>query len=99
MIRIDLIFKLIILIYFRGIWVFCLKRKHLLVVLLSLEYIVLILYFMLGVELRIFNYGFYIIIVFLVFVVCEGALRLGIVVSMMRSYGNDFFQSFSVLRC
>jgi NADH-ubiquinone oxidoreductase chain 4L len=29
--------------------------------------------------------------------VCEGALGLSILVSMMRTHGNDYFQTFNVL--
>jgi NADH-ubiquinone oxidoreductase chain 4L len=32
------------------------------------------------------------------FSVCEGSLGLSILVSMIRSHGNDYFQSYSVLQ-
>nr|AML26376.1 NADH dehydrogenase subunit 4L [Staphylinidae sp. BMNH 1274633] len=83
--------------YISGILVFSLKRKHLLLMLLSLEFIVLSLYFMLVVYLSSFMYETYFCMIFLTLSVCEGVLGLSILVSLIRSHGNDYFQSFSVL--
>nr|WDE73797.1 NADH dehydrogenase subunit 4L [Stenopelmatus sp.] len=82
-----------------GMWGFCSKRKHLLATLLSLEFLVLVVFFMLFNYLNMFNYEFFFSMVFLTFSVCEGALGLSILVSMIRTHGNDFFQSFMVLQC
>nr|YP_009890100.1 NADH dehydrogenase subunit 4L [Polyphaga plancyi]QKK69173.1 NADH dehydrogenase subunit 4L [Polyphaga plancyi] len=84
--------------FFSGVWVFCSNRKHLLAVLLSLEFLVLVLFFSLTVYLSGFNYELYFSLIFLSFSVCEGALGLSVLVSMIRSYGNDYFQSFSLLQ-
>nr|QOL00994.1 NADH dehydrogenase subunit 4L [Leuconemacris breviptera] len=88
-----------LLIYFTGVYVFSSKRKHLLMVLLSLEYIVLSLFLMIIIFLMEFDYDYFFPVVFLVFSVCEGALGLSILVSMIRSHGNDFFNSFSLSLC
>nr|AVN67405.1 NADH dehydrogenase subunit 4L [Elliptorhina javanica] len=85
--------------FFSGIWVFCSNRKHLLATLLSLEFIVLILYTILYQYLINFNYELYFMMIFLTFSVCEGALGLSILVSMIRGYGNDFFGAYSMLQC
>nr|AVN68103.1 NADH dehydrogenase subunit 4L [Blattella vaga] len=85
--------------FFCGIWVFSSNRKHLLVTLLSLEFIVLILYIILYIYLNSFNYELFFSMVFLTFSVCEGALGLSILVSMIRSFGNDYFQTYSMLQC
>lgn len=82
-----------------GVFRFISNRKHLLSILLSLEYIVLSLFFILFIYLNIINYENYFSIVFLTFRVCEGVLGLSILVSIIRTYGNDYFQSFSVLQC
>nr|YP_003734737.1 NADH dehydrogenase subunit 4L [Eupolyphaga sinensis]ACO07086.1 NADH dehydrogenase subunit 4L [Eupolyphaga sinensis] len=84
--------------FFSGIWVFSSNRKHLLITLLSLEFLVLILFFSLYIYLNTINYELYFSVVFLTFSVCEGALGLSILVSMIRGYGNDYFQSFSLLQ-
>ncbi|YP_009270981.1 NADH dehydrogenase subunit 4L (mitochondrion) [Agrilus planipennis] len=80
-----------------SLLVFCSKRKHLLLTLLSLEFIVLSLYFMLSFSLMFFNYEFFFLMIFLTFSVCEGALGLSILVSLVRTHGNDYFQSFNIL--
>jgi NADH-ubiquinone oxidoreductase chain 4L len=38
--------------------------------------------------------SFILLCFFLVFSVCEGALGLSILVSMIRGFGNDYFQSY-----
>nr|AVN67315.1 NADH dehydrogenase subunit 4L [Blaberus discoidalis]AVN67326.1 NADH dehydrogenase subunit 4L [Blaberus sp. B013] len=85
--------------FFCGIWVYSSNRKHLLVTLLSLEFIVLVLYFILYNYLSAFNYELFFSMVFLTFSVCEGALGLSILVSMIRSYGSDYFSMYSMLQC
>nr|AML26545.1 NADH dehydrogenase subunit 4L [Staphylinidae sp. BMNH 1274697] len=83
--------------YISGLSVFSLNRKHLLVMLLSLEFIVLSLYFMLMVYFMNLGSELYFCMIFLTMSVCEGALGLSILVSLIRSHGNDYFQSFSIL--
>nr|YP_010946761.1 NADH dehydrogenase subunit 4L [Pseudophoraspis kabakovi]WGO57518.1 NADH dehydrogenase subunit 4L [Pseudophoraspis kabakovi] len=94
-----MMFMYIFMGFFCGIWVFSSNRKHLLVTLLSLEFIVLMLYTFLYNYLSSFNYELYFSMVFLTFSVCEGALGLSILVSMIRSYGSDFFNAYSMLQC
>nr|YP_010865990.1 NADH dehydrogenase subunit 4L [Panorpa fulvastra]WGT92275.1 NADH dehydrogenase subunit 4L [Panorpa fulvastra] len=88
-----------IIMFVSGIMVFSSKRKHLLVTLLSLEFIVLGLFFIMFMLLNLHNYETYFSMMFLVLSVCEGALGLSILVSMIRTHGNDFFQSFNILQC
>nr|ALO70338.1 NADH deshydrogenase subunit 4L [Atheta sp. 2 EF-2015] len=85
------------LMYFSGLLVFCMKRKHLLLMLLSLEFIILSLYFNMFIYLSSFNFEYYFCMIFLTMSVCEGALGLSILVSLIRTHGNDYFQTFSVL--
>nr|YP_010953308.1 NADH dehydrogenase subunit 4L [Deleatidium vernale]WMQ76566.1 NADH dehydrogenase subunit 4L [Deleatidium vernale] len=87
------------LLVFMGSWVFVSKRKHLLGTLLSLEFIMLSLYMMVFVYVLTLGYELYFMMMFLTMVVCEGALGLSILVSMIRTHGNDYFQSFNILQC
>nr|YP_010329807.1 NADH dehydrogenase subunit 4L [Lamoria adaptella]UNP54556.1 NADH dehydrogenase subunit 4L [Lamoria adaptella] len=80
-----------------GNMIFISKRKHLLIVLLSLEFIVLSIFFFLLIYFELVDESLYMLMVFLVFSVCEGALGLSILVSMIRTHGNDYFQSFNLL--
>nr|UFR82808.1 NADH dehydrogenase subunit 4L [Eudicella quadrimaculata] len=86
-----------IFMYFCGLVSFSIKRKHLLLMLLSLEFIILSLYFNLYIYLMYFGYEFYFGMIFLTMSVCEGALGLAILVSLVRTHGNDYFQTFSIL--
>nr|AVN67923.1 NADH dehydrogenase subunit 4L [Arenivaga sp. B097] len=87
------------LIYICGMLVFCSNYKHLLITLLGLEFLVLVNFFIMFMYLNMFNYELYFTMIYLTFSVCEGALGLSILVSMIRGYGNDYFQSLSLLQC
>nr|QVT11076.1 NADH dehydrogenase subunit 4L [Psilogramma menephron] len=86
-----------IIMFFISNLIFISKNKHLLVILLSLEFMVLSIFFFLLIYLMMISYDMYMLMVFLVFSVCEGALGLSILVSMIRTHGNDYFQSFNLL--
>nr|WGO58207.1 NADH dehydrogenase subunit 4L [Allacta transversa] len=85
--------------FFCGCLVFCSNRSHLLITLLSLEFIVLINYLMLYYFFCFFDYELYFLIIFLTFSVCEGVLGLSILVSMIRSCGNDYLSNYIMLQC
>nr|YP_009536303.1 NADH dehydrogenase subunit 4L [Sarcophaga antilope]AYN50357.1 NADH dehydrogenase subunit 4L [Sarcophaga antilope] len=85
--------------FIMGVFTFVSNRKHLLSMLLSLEYIVLSLFLLLFIYLNMLNFEFFFSMMFLTFSVCEGALGLSILVSMIRTHGNDYFQSFNILQC
>nr|WJW73784.1 NADH dehydrogenase subunit 4L [Platypeza sp.] len=82
-----------------GVTTFVSNHKHLLSMLLSLEFIVLSLFLFLITFLNYLNFESYFSMMFLTFSVCEGALGLSILVSMIRTHGNNYFQSFSILQC
>lgn len=85
------------ILFFLGLLVFVSRQKHLLSILLSLEFIVLRLFTSIIFFFNLFIYESYFSIIFLVFRVCEGALGLSILVSLVRTHGNDYFQSFNIL--
>nr|YP_010620354.1 NADH dehydrogenase subunit 4L [Ethope himachala]WAX37330.1 NADH dehydrogenase subunit 4L [Ethope himachala] len=87
----------IFIMFMFGNMIFVSNRKHLLIVLMSLEFIVLSVYFFFMLYLNMIDYNLYMLMIFLVFSVCEGALGLSILVSMIRTHGNDYFQSFSLI--
>nr|YP_009485639.1 NADH dehydrogenase subunit 4L [Tapeinus singularis]AVZ00775.1 NADH dehydrogenase subunit 4L [Tapeinus singularis] len=80
-----------------GLVVFCSMRKHLLLTLLSLEFLVLVIYVMFMGFLFYYDLCYYFILVFLTFAVCEGAMGLSILVCVIRSHGNDSISSLSIL--
>nr|YP_010166734.1 NADH dehydrogenase subunit 4L [Oreodytes scitulus]QRV62838.1 NADH dehydrogenase subunit 4L [Oreodytes scitulus] len=85
-----------LLMFFCGLFVFSSKRKHLLLMLLSMEFIILSLYMLLFIFLSSFDYEFYFSMMFLVFCVCESVLGLSILVSLIRTHGNDYFFSMNL---
>nr|YP_010510803.1 NADH dehydrogenase subunit 4L [Dermestes dimidiatus]QXQ00382.1 NADH dehydrogenase subunit 4L [Dermestes dimidiatus] len=80
-----------------GLLSFCINRKHLLMMLLSLEFVVLSLFIIMFIFLSFLSFESYFSLIFLSMSVCEGALGLSILVSLIRTHGNDNFQSFSIL--
>nr|YP_010310383.1 NADH dehydrogenase subunit 4L [Camptopus lateralis]UMY75918.1 NADH dehydrogenase subunit 4L [Camptopus lateralis] len=93
----NMLSYVLFIMFFFGVITFSLARKHLLLTLFSLEYLVLILFMTLFLFLLSFGYEMYFILIFLTFSVCEGALGLGVLVNMVRSHGNDLLSSLSVL--
>nr|BCH52387.1 NADH dehydrogenase subunit 4L [Kirkaldyia deyrolli] len=84
-------------VFFCGLFAFCVTHSHLLLTLLSLEFLVITLFLGLFYLLTYFSYDAYFSLVFLTFAVCEGALGLGILVSLIRCHGNDNLSSFSLI--
>nr|QIV24831.1 NADH dehydrogenase subunit 4L [Archetypus frenchi] len=83
--------------FFSGLVVFASKRKHLLLMLLSLEFVVLSLYLNIFLYLMGCDYEYFFCMVFITMSVCEGALGLAVLVSMIRTHGNDYILSFTSL--
>nr|YP_007627092.1 NADH dehydrogenase subunit 4L [Cupido argiades]AGE31678.1 NADH dehydrogenase subunit 4L [Cupido argiades] len=88
---------IIMFMFMIGNMIFVSKKKHLLIMLMSLEFIVLSLYFLLMLYLMNIMFNMYMLMIFLVLTVCEGALGLSILISMIRTHGNDYFQSFNLI--
>nr|APX40781.1 NADH dehydrogenase subunit 4L [Cryptocephalus lividimanus] len=83
--------------FISGLLSFFLFRKHFLMMLLSLEFLVLSLYFGLFIFLSSFNYEYFFMLIYLTMSVCEGSLGLAMLVLMIRSHGNDYVLSMSSL--
>nr|YP_010999472.1 NADH dehydrogenase subunit 4L [Hetaerina titia]WPM98314.1 NADH dehydrogenase subunit 4L [Hetaerina titia] len=84
---------------FVGVYSFVSKRKHLLSTLLSLEFLVLSIFYYMFSILVYYLFDLYFLMYFLTFSVCEGALGLSILVSMIRSHGVDYFGVFNMVQC
>jgi len=69
--------------------------KHLLIMLISLEFIVLIVFRVLIV--RTYSLNQYIRFIFLIFRVCEGVLGLTLLVVIARRLGGGYFNRFSLI--
>lgn len=86
-------------IFFVGTWIFISKRKHLINILISLEYIVLSIFLILILLSITLGLEIYMSLVFLVASVCEGSLGVGLIVGIVRSHGSDYLNSLSTLKC
>nr|AYW52371.1 NADH dehydrogenase subunit 4L [Nitidulidae sp. 1 ACP-2013] len=93
----KMLFLFSLLMYMIGMIMFCMKRNNLLLMLLSLEFIMLSLYFLVFLYLKIMLYSYFFNMLFLSFSVCEGSLGLAVLVSMIRLIGNDCIMLFSFL--
>nr|WKK49878.1 NADH dehydrogenase subunit 4L [Subulatus sp.] len=69
-------------------------RKHILLVLISLEFIILVLLLISVIYFLSMSYLFYMYILFMTLFVCEGALGLSLLVNMIRCHSNDYMNSF-----
>lgn len=76
---------------------FSLNRKHLLTILLRIEFVILILFICIYIYFLNFNFELYFVLIFLTIRVCESVIGLALLVSIIRSYGNDYFNSFNIL--
>nr|ACJ69414.1 NADH dehydrogenase subunit 4L [Aphelocheirus ellipsoideus] len=94
---INFLMYFIMVMFFSGMIVFCSVRKHLLLTLLSLEFLMLILFISFFNYLITFNYESYFSLIFLTFSVCEGALGLSILVSLIRCHGNDNISALALM--
>nr|APX40196.1 NADH dehydrogenase subunit 4L [Smaragdina rufimana] len=88
---------LFMLMFFSGLISFSLLRKHLLSMLLSLEFLALSLYFGIFIYMSLIGYEYFFSLIYLTMSVCEASLGLAILVMMVRSYGNDYILSLNSL--
>nr|YP_010952744.1 NADH dehydrogenase subunit 4L [Domecia hispida]WMQ53164.1 NADH dehydrogenase subunit 4L [Domecia hispida] len=82
-----------------GLWSFMKYHKHLLNLLLSLEFTMLGVFWLMSVQMSSVGCESYFSLFFLTMAACEGALGLSLLVYMVRSHGNDLFNSMSALEC
>nr|YP_010582892.1 NADH dehydrogenase subunit 4L [Agnesiella rita]UFK32199.1 NADH dehydrogenase subunit 4L [Agnesiella kamala]UFK32212.1 NADH dehydrogenase subunit 4L [Agnesiella roxana]UGN61312.1 NADH dehydrogenase subunit 4L [Agnesiella rita] len=79
--------------FFMSMFCLILIRKHILLCLISLEFLVLSLLLMVLFYCLMFDYTFYLYLIMMTFYVCEGVLGLSILVYMIRCHGNDYLMS------
>lgn len=66
--------------------------------LIRLEFIIISTFYNIFIILILVENNFYLIIIYLTIVVCEGALGLSLIVLIVRFYGNDYINSLSLLK-
>nr|APX40339.1 NADH dehydrogenase subunit 4L [Clytra quadripunctata] len=85
------------LMFFSGLVSFSAVRKHLLMVLLSLEFLSLSMFFGLFIYLSLVGYEVFFCLIYLTMSVCEASLGLAILVLMIRNHGNDYIMGMNLL--
>nr|YP_004123578.1 NADH dehydrogenase subunit 4L [Alpheus distinguendus]ACV90185.1 NADH dehydrogenase subunit 4L [Alpheus distinguendus] len=99
MMILDLVYLFPLVGVLAGLQAFVSGRKHLLNTLLSLEFIMVNLFWLMVVMVSNVGGDLYFSLFFMTLAACEGALGLALLVSIVRTHGNDNFSSFSVLKC
>ena len=90
-IRAELLFG--VFIYLRGFIILLFQWKHLLNILLGFEIIILSIIFTFLITWGLYRRDYSLIIVIVVFGVCEASLGLSLLVSLIRAHGNDYVRS------
>lgn len=86
-------------IFIGGLLCIIFSQYHLLVMALSLEFLILSIYFSLSLRIGGGINNCLLMILYLFVVVCEGSLGLGLLVSLVKGYGADLFGLLNLLRC
>nr|ASM41885.1 NADH dehydrogenase subunit 4L [Scaphoideus varius] len=82
--------------YMMSLFSLLMIRKHIFLCLISLEFVVMSLLIMYTYMFIFFGSGFYMMVIMMVFFVCEGVLGLSVLVSMIRCFGNDYLNSMNL---
>nr|YP_010269869.1 NADH dehydrogenase subunit 4L [Orthotomicus erosus]UJX85644.1 NADH dehydrogenase subunit 4L [Orthotomicus erosus] len=85
------------LLFLSGLMVYSLKYKHFLIMLMSLEIVVLSIFFFIFYLCSVMGLECFLSVIYLAFSVCEGALGLSLLVLLIRTHGSDFVMNFDLL--
>nr|QWS05439.1 NADH dehydrogenase subunit 4L [Cerynia lineola] len=80
-------------IFFSGLMSLFMVRTHFLLSLLSLEFMLLSIYFFSYFFFFFFFYDFYFVIIYLILGVCEGVIGLSLIVYLVRKFSLDYLDS------
>nr|WAK83100.1 NADH dehydrogenase subunit 4L [Janus sp.] len=83
---------------FMSLMMFIKFKKHVLMILLSLEFFVVIMFYGWYIYFNLMNLNQFLSLYYLVFSVCESVLGLTIMIIIVRSEGADYLQSFNLLK-
>nr|DBA44304.1 TPA_asm: NADH dehydrogenase subunit 4L [Peltospira operculata] len=99
MVQFSFFYILGIIGFFFSLLTLAFQRKHLLSCLLSLEAVTLALFAFLLSESSWQNSESFVALVFITMAACEASLGLAILVSLIRTHGNDYVFSFNLQKC
>nr|YP_010693864.1 NADH dehydrogenase subunit 4L [Haemaphysalis bispinosa]WCD42304.1 NADH dehydrogenase subunit 4L [Haemaphysalis bispinosa] len=84
-------------IYFIGVFSFIMNRFHLMLLLMSIEFMYLslmVIFFLNSLMTNMIN-----VFVFLTAIVCEASIGLSLLVMISFYYGNELTKSFNLIKC
>ncbi|YP_112442.1 NADH dehydrogenase subunit 4L (mitochondrion) [Octopus vulgaris] len=84
--------------YMCGLFVLLFQWKHILNILLGFEVLTLSVISMFFFSVGVVSLNLYLVIIVVVFGVCEASLGLSLLVSFIRLHGNDYVMSLSVYK-
>nr|YP_010174601.1 NADH dehydrogenase subunit 4L [Octopus fitchi]QBR54761.1 NADH dehydrogenase subunit 4L [Octopus fitchi] len=84
--------------YMCGLFVLMFQWKHILNILLGFEVLTLSIVFMFFFSWGMMSFNLYLVIIMIVFSVCEATLGLSLLVSFIRVHGNDYVNSMSLYK-
>nr|QXJ42320.1 NADH dehydrogenase subunit 4L [Sepiadariidae sp. GS-2020] len=87
-----------VFIYISGLILLLLQWKHILNILLSFEIMMLGIIIMLLLGWGLCSSDYSVVMVVVVFGVCEASLGLSLLVSLVRAHGNDYVKSLSLYK-
>nr|AZZ89098.1 NADH dehydrogenase subunit 4L [Paracatonidia sp. SX-2018] len=82
-----------VVIFISGVISLIMVRKHFLMSLLGLEFLMLSIFMYSFFFFGFYFYDYYFIVIFLVLGVCDGVLGLSLLVYLIRSVGNDYLDN------
>nr|YP_010502897.1 NADH dehydrogenase subunit 4L [Nephotettix malayanus]UXD78674.1 NADH dehydrogenase subunit 4L [Nephotettix malayanus] len=86
-------FNLFMYMYMFSLISLIMIRKHIFLCLISLEFIVISILMMIMYYSLMYLTSYYLMVIVMVFFVCEGVLGLSVLVNMIRCYSNDYLNS------
>nr|YP_010454120.1 NADH dehydrogenase subunit 4L [Inioteuthis japonica]QXJ42110.1 NADH dehydrogenase subunit 4L [Inioteuthis japonica] len=87
-----------VFIYISGLVVLLFQWKHILNMMLSFEIMMLGIIFLFLLSWGLFSGDYSLMMVIVVFGVCEASLGLALLVSMIRAHGNDYVKSLNMYK-
>nr|YP_010744971.1 NADH dehydrogenase subunit 4L [Trioza frangulae]WET58371.1 NADH dehydrogenase subunit 4L [Trioza frangulae] len=85
--------------FYFGMIMFFMKKKHILMMLMSLEFLSLTMLLLLLNFLVNFMYDLNILVYFIIIMVCEAVMGLCLVTLMVRTHGSDYSKSSLIYSC
>nr|WRO39597.1 NADH dehydrogenase subunit 4L [Carsidara limbata] len=88
-----LIMMTCLLMFYYGLKMIFINGKHLLMILLTFEYLTLIIFLLMINLFMVYTYDLSILVYFLIIMVCEAVLGLVLMTLIVRTHGSDYIKT------